>query len=226
MIIKKMKLRNKEQKEDPYTSSESEVPTEESQENSEEAFKEELKALLEKKLVTFLTGISKQMASLDQNVSRLEKVFEEKIQNDNFAAKSFQKLYEEYDYYRQDFVFKQVKRRIFEDLFNLIDRMDSLFHDSANRGSEPAMLLDHIESFIHETLLILKRQGVSELNSPEDYFNESTQEALSIQQVESAEGNMRVLKRMRRGFAYEGKVMRPEGVLVGKYNLLDTENNG
>jgi molecular chaperone GrpE (heat shock protein) len=165
-------------------------------------------------------------ASTDDKLSKLLLLFQEKIDDDLIKGQLFERLYQELTNYREDFVFKNVTRRIFTDIIRLFDRVDGIlkveFLDQMQRDD----LIDHVLSFRDEILQALRRQEVYLVESEPGTFNEVCQEAVDTRLVNLPQEDQKVVEVVRRGFSYKGHLLRAETVIVGKFGGNKEGDNG
>jgi molecular chaperone GrpE (heat shock protein) len=162
-------------------------------------------------------GLWERLSRIEHELLALKTMFEEKIANDAVKAELFSTLNAELERYREDFVFKHITSRVCSDLIKLFDRVENLIEQLQATPLTSEDLVSHLNSFRVEILQILKRQGCTLIESKASKFDESFQQAVDCKIVAVPEEDQAVLKILRRGFLYEGKVFRPEEVVVGKY---------
>jgi molecular chaperone GrpE len=171
-------------------------------------------------LATSLTPLLKPIAD---KLESLERCFEAKIQDDATKVDLFNRLHQDLIHYRDDFVFKQVTGKVFDDLILLFDRLDDTLEPETLQNLDREALIDRMQRFQQQIRKTLKRHGVSVIAKDAERFDESFQEAINSVPVESPEENGIVLSVRRQGFEYQGKVLRPAKVVIGRYLITDKE---
>jgi molecular chaperone GrpE len=167
------------------------------------------------------------LQSLERRLDGLSQLFQAKIQDDQAKAELLQKLYEDLARYRDDFLFKHVVADMFHDLIRLDDRLDDALAPETLENLSRADLVDRLCRFQGQVRKTLRRHGVVETrSSPGVTFDPTVQEAIDAVPVTTAGDDQRVMRVQRRGFAYRGKVLRPEKVVVGHYISHEEESHG
>ena len=140
--------------------------------------------------------------------------FELKLQYDLSKDRIAARLHAELEEHRRGLHFTLL-RPIFTDLIALHD--DLLQVVSFSPGGTDVAMHRNLESFAETVEEILLRQGVSTYSVEDDQFDSKRQR--TSRRVATAEPALerRVAERLRRGFEYEGRVLRPE--LVATFYL-------
>ena len=154
----------------------------------------------------------------------LRQLFEDKIREDAARGELFEKLYRDLANYRDDFLFNHVIRRVLIDLIRLFDRVDELVKEGATEQIKEQDRLAHIASFRTEILQALRRQDVNLIEDGPAVFDENVQEAIDT--AARGEDDQKIVALVRRGFRYRGRVLRPECVIIGRFNADREEENG
>jgi molecular chaperone GrpE len=120
--------------------------------------------------------------------------------------------------YRNDFVFKNITGRIFRDLIQLYDTFGQTLDAAARREINEENMIARLRNMQRQVMKILDRQGVEHFTSiTHTRFDESEQEAIGVQPVDRPEDDGIVLEFARCGFRYGTRLLRPESVIVGRY---------
>ncbi|MCD5401783.1 nucleotide exchange factor GrpE [candidate division NPL-UPA2 bacterium] len=172
--------------------------------------------------------VSKGFRDITERISNLSILFEEKISEDTTKEMLFKNLHSDLTRYREDFLFKNILKKVFMDIIRLFDRVDGLTELAGKEDIDKDSLIDHIKSFRKEILYILKKQEVSLLEKKLDRFDEDFQEAIDAKLVTSSEEDQRIVEVIKKGFTYQGRIFRPEQVIVGRYQQpkKEVEENG
>lgn len=158
------------------------------------------------------------LAPVQTQLAHLEELFQEKIREDDKQRQLFERLMNDLDKYRQDFIFSHITSKVFRDLIQLYDTLEQTLQPDAVEGATREALLSRLGSFRQQVMHTLQRQEVelveSTLGVP---FDESRQEAINVRVVERPEEDGIVVEIIRHGFRYRERLLRPEWVIVGRY---------
>lgn len=159
-------------------------------------------------------GLHLQLEAIGCQLETLHQDFELKLKYDEAKDRQLDALHRELQAHRDDLYFK-ILRPVLMDLIAMYDDMDSIArHDE---GRDPAELSDaalrmrrNLESFTGTIEEILERYGVSAFCHDGDKV--SPQRQRSIKQVETSdvEQDRCIAQRLRKGFCYGERVLRPE----------------
>ena len=164
------------------------------------------------------------LSRIEEQLAEMQCLFKEKIADDEVKGKLFEKLYLDLERYRDDFLFRYTLKKLFKDLIALFDRIDGLLQYAENNQLALEDIIYHIKSFRSELLEIMRKQGMSLIESKTEKFDDRYQEAIDIEPVSTAEEDLKVVRVVRRGFLYEDQVFRPEEVIVGKHRKGEDPN--
>lgn len=163
-------------------------------------------------------ALEQRLADTDDKLSKLLLLFQERIQDDLVKGQLFEKLYHDLTNYREDFVFKNITQRVFNDVICLFDRVDGMLGQGILDGMQRDDLIAHVRSFRNEIIQVLRRQEVSLIESKPGRFDETFQEALDTRSVSHPAEDQTVVGILRSGFNYKGRLLRPEQVIVGRFS--------
>lgn len=167
------------------------------------------------------------LAAISERLAELYELVRSRIAEADRQQAWVSQLTTELAEYRSDFIFKNVTGRIFRDLIQL--------HDTVGQTLEPD-LLDRMSKedlvsrlrHLHKGLLrTLDRQGLELISSDGGTpFNEAEQEAIDTRPATRPEDDGIVLESARCGFRYGSRLLRPESVIVGRYETQSLRNTG
>jgi molecular chaperone GrpE (heat shock protein) len=163
---------------------------------------------------------------LEERLDTLTQLFQAKILDDESKAELLRKLYEDLARYRDDFLFNHLIAGIFDDLIRLDDRLDDTLAPETVESLNRADLIDRLTRFQGQVQKVLRLHGVEIVSSTDGSFDPAIQEAVDAVPVATTEDDQRVLRVRRRGYAYRGRVLRPEKVVVGRYEAVEEQTNG
>jgi molecular chaperone GrpE (heat shock protein) len=154
----------------------------------------------------------------------------EKIQDQLEAIQSsetvnhrlFDSLHNELLTYRDNFLHESLQKPFIHDLVHLYDDLTSLSEQlqSASpetKGANALRWRDNLENAIHSLIEILHRFEVKEIE-PKEVVDRTIHKVLSYEPADYAEEEGRIVMRVRRGFVWRGKLIRPEEVIAKRFN--------
>ena len=164
---------------------------------------------------TFDSAIIDSMQLLITEMQRLKEDFETKVKYDESKDRLIDSLHRELQVYREGLHFK-ILRPVFIDLIAMHDDLGKLIESMMTE--EASKMLDrtikNLQSFQESIEEILRRNGVEAFSVEDNTFISSKQRALQAIGTSDAVLNKQIARRVRKGFEYEGKVLRPELVVT------------
>ena len=159
-----------------------------------------------------------QLAGISDRLDQLQTLFETRIIEAEQQQQWVTQLTSQLAEYRNDFVFKNVTGRIFRDLILLYDT----FRQTLDAAKYPEITKDDIiarlQNLQKQVLKTFDRQGIEQIKSDcPTWFNEAEQEAIGVRPVDRPEDDGIVLESVRCGFRYGTRLLRPESVIVGRF---------
>jgi molecular chaperone GrpE len=143
-------------------------------------------------------------------VRALHTAFEEKIKYDATRDRMIDRLHGELQEYKDDILLKMFRPMVLD----LIVLHDNLGKWSSAGGSAPAAVsFADVQGDLED---ILYRYGYETFTVPENSFDARRQRVLRTVPTEDAALDGKISERLRKGFLYGGKVIRPECVAVFK----------
>lgn len=167
--------------------------------------------------------VTRSLQLLMVEMQRLREDFDTKVKYDESKERLIDSLHRELQVYREGLHFKILKPvfidliAMYDDLGKLIDAM--LVKDSASASSQAVQNLELFQETIEETL---RRNGVDAFTLEESTFVTSKQRILKVLDTKDPAQDKQVVRRVRTGFEYEGRVLRPEIVEIYKYNPVSS----
>ena len=164
--------------------------------------------------------------SIPQLIVSLEALLEQK---NGVSQRMFDALHEELKGYKDGFLMESVLRPIVRDLISLYDDLSTIHRQmqecvrtvvEADRGLLGARLetIDtNIEHHCGFVLEILERLEVTMMPMGEGKLDKQTQRAVALEQAETPEQDMTVVRTLKRGFIWKERVLRAEEVLMRKW---------
>lgn len=135
----------------------------------------------------------------------------------------FDSLHEELIKYRDNFLHESLQKPFIRDLVILFDDLSGLLSQlqTAVEGSEAkrgvlTQWRDNLENAIHSLTEILHRMEVSEIE-PKEMVDRAFHRVVSFEPADFAEEDGRIIMRVKRGFLWRDKVLRPEEVVAKRF---------
>ena len=153
---------------------------------------------------------------IHEKLDALISMFEEKIQYDEGKDKAFNKLYEELDMFKNDFVERRMKE-VYTDLFLLYDNVTSYVQRDDVQAPKNEVARECLEYVIEEILEVLYRRGIERIIVDGDAFDPQLQRALKVEPAENPDGNGKVVRVIKAGFMKENAILRHETVVVARW---------
>ncbi len=156
------------------------------------------------------------LSNLQQNFSSLLQVVTNRLSYDKTKEAAFDRLYKEMEELKQDQELSQL-RPLYIDLILLIDRMNTIYNDKLDSGSQNPELVNILQTLSHEVLEILYRRGVELIVTTSPVFDPKVQKVVEVIPTQNPEEDNTVVHLVRHGFKYKDVVLRPEEVVIRKY---------
>lgn len=181
-------------------------------------------------LISGIHSLGQRMEALEESmVRKFESVHFAKIEqqlaalsdSETVNQKLFNSLHQELLSYRDNFVRDTLQKPFIRDLLVLFDDLSRILAQaSANPEGEsapvPPQLRDNLENTLHFLVEILHRLEVTEIETL-DRVDLSLHRVVSVEPAESAEEDGRIVARLKRGFLWRDKVLRPEEIVVRRF---------
>ena len=135
----------------------------------------------------------------------------------------FDALHDELLKYRDNFLHESLQKPFIHDLVLLFDHLSSLAEQLGTAAHEKgkrnhlAQWRDNLENAIHSLVEILHRFEVKEIE-PKEHVDRALHRVVSYEPADCPEEDGRIAIRVRRGFFWRGKVIRPEEVIAKRFN--------
>lgn len=165
-----------------------------------------------------------ELTEISDRLGQLKALFEAKIIEDEQQQQWVSQLISQLAEYRNDFVFDNITGRIFRDLIQMYDTLGQTLDAAARQGITNQDMIARLQNLYRQVLRILDRHGVEQITSDgRPRFDEAEQEAIDVRPVDRGEDDGIVLESVRCGFRYGTRLLRPESVIVGRYELQGWE---
>jgi molecular chaperone GrpE (heat shock protein) len=135
----------------------------------------------------------------------------------------FDSLHEELLKYRDNFLHESLQKPFIHDLVHLFDDLTSLSGqlrttaDEQKKGGNVAQWRDNLENAIHSLVEILHRFDVKEIE-PKENVDRTLHRVINFEPADFPEEDGQIVMRLKRGFFWRGKLIRPEEVIAKRYS--------
>jgi molecular chaperone GrpE (heat shock protein) len=159
-------------------------------------------------------------------VSRFEKIDEQLASirsTESVNQKLFDSLHAELRAYRDNFLHDSLQKPFIHDLVLLFDHLISLHEQlrtaaqEKGKRSQVCQWRDHLENAIASLVEVLHRLEVKEIE-PKETVDRALHRVVSFEPADYPEEDGRIIMRVRRGFLWRGKLIRPEEVIAKRFN--------
>ncbi len=157
----------------------------------------------------------KTMQSLLAGMQELRQDFDTKLKYDESKERQLDSMHRELQTYREGLHFK-ILRPLFIDLIAVYDDLGKLIDGLLSKEVAPtlAQMIDNLQSFQDTIEDILNRNGAESYNLDGDTYVPSKQRVLQVVDTGDTARDKQIARRVRKGFEYEGRVIRPELVIL------------
>jgi len=171
-----------------------------------------------------LTGAlsASQPVNLAEQFQKLDERLVTICDNESVNQQLFDSLHAELRKYRDNFVHESLQKPFIHDLVLLYDDLNSLCEQLRAAAQEKgtrghvAQWCENLENAIHSLVEILHRFEVREVDAKER-VDLAFHRVMSYEPAEFPEDDGRILMRLKRGFLWRGKLIRPEEVIAKRF---------
>jgi molecular chaperone GrpE (heat shock protein) len=135
----------------------------------------------------------------------------------------FDSLHDELLKYRDNFLHESLQKPFIHDLLHLFDDLTALSEQLRNASEEKgkrthvAQWRDNLGNAVHSLTEILHRFEVNEIE-PRENVDRSLHRVLSYESADFPEEDGRIVMRVKRGFLWREKLIRPEEVIAKRFD--------
>jgi molecular chaperone GrpE (heat shock protein) len=184
---------------------------------------ESLERVLVRKIDDLAAGASSEgPIDLALEFQKVEKQLSAICSTERVNQKLFDTMHAELLNYRDNFVHESLQKPFIHDLVLLFDDLNGLAEqmrtavDEQKTSGSIGQWRDNLQNSIHSLVEILHRFGVKEVE-PKEFIDRSLHRVVSYEPADFAEEEGRIVMRVRRGFLWRGKVIRPEEVIAKRF---------
>jgi molecular chaperone GrpE (heat shock protein) len=156
-----------------------------------------------------VADLVKRLTQVGDHLVELRHLFAEKIEKDETQREAFNKLYKEMTLYRDNFLFA-AEKPLFMALILLYDTISR----AARQVEENAAALEAVENIKAELLDVLYRQDVDLITERPEKLDIGLQKVIRREETSDPAEDLRVVEVVRDGFRWNGKIIRPQEVVV------------
>ena len=180
---------------------------------------------LERSLVKKIDSLADTASAGDNLEEQFHKINEQLAAirtTDSVTQKLFDSLHAELLSYRDNFIHESLQKPFIHDLVLLFDDLSGLCEQLESAAGEQkkrphiGRWRENLQNAIHSLVEILHRFGVKEVESKEK-FDRTVHRVATYVRAKSKDENGKIVGRIRRGFVWRGKVIRPEEVVVKRF---------
>jgi len=134
----------------------------------------------------------------------------------------FDSLHAELLKYRDNFLHESLQKPFIHDLVYLYDHLNGLCDqlinvaDEKGKRSRVSQWRDNLENAIHSLVEILHRFDVKEIE-PRERVDRACHRVISYEPADFPEEDGTIIMRVKRGFVWRGKLIRPEEVIAKRF---------
>jgi molecular chaperone GrpE (heat shock protein) len=184
---------------------------------------ERLEDALFKKIDSLTLAISRtQAADLGGHFRKIDDQLVAIRSTESVNQRLFDSLHDELLKYRDNFLHESLQKPFIHDLVMLFDDLSSLSEqlrtaaDAENQRGHTAQWRDNLDNAVHSLMEILHRFEVKEIE-PKEHVDRALHRVVSYEPASFAEEDGCIVMRVRRGFFWRGKLIRPEEVIAKRF---------
>jgi molecular chaperone GrpE len=159
--------------------------------------------------------ISSAMQLLLAEMQSLREDFDTKVKYDKSKEHQIDSLHQELQAYREGLHFK-ILQPIFKDLIVIHDDLGKLIENMMVEGAQSSedRMIKNLQLFQYAIEEILSRNGVEAFCVGGNTFTPSKQRAIQAIDTSDLALDKQIVRRVRKGFSYDDRVLRPEEVIT------------
>lgn len=184
---------------------------------------ESLECALAKKIDNLAVAPSSKSGDLADRLHNIEEQLAAIRSTESVNQHLFDSLHDELLKYRDNFLHESLQKPFIHDLVHLFDDLTSLSEQlrnaaatDAQHSGHAAQWSDNLENALHSLMEILHRFDVKEIE-PRETVDRTLHRVISFEPASFAEEDGRIVMRVKRGFFWRGKVVRPEEVIAKRF---------
>jgi molecular chaperone GrpE (heat shock protein) len=177
---------------------------------------------LTERLDKFASEIASGPVELTQQFARVEDQLAAIYSTESVNQQLFDSLHAELLKYRDNFLHESLQKPFIHDLVLLYDDLNALAEQLRSAAQEKngkrhvGQWRDNLENAIHSLVEILHRFEVHEIE-PKERVDRSLHKVINFEPADYAEEDGCIVMRVKRGFVWRGKLLRPEEVIAKRF---------
>ncbi|MFO7838983.1 MAG: nucleotide exchange factor GrpE [Desulfosalsimonadaceae bacterium] len=168
-----------------------------------------------------------EIKNIQKQLEELSQSFDTKLKYDAHKNKVIDELHNSLQQYR-DGLLKKYLQRIFTDVIKIVDdvrKLSSYYHEQPASEENSAKLLQYLEDIAYDLEDIFAWEGVVSFTTDSGDLDPARQRVVSKVETDDPAKDKMIAQRLRPGYEWEGKVIRPEIVAIYIYNEQAASEN-
>ena len=182
-------------------------------------------------LLSAFHSLGQRLESLEETAARnFEAMQFQKIEShlaviretESVNQKLFDSLHQELAEYRDNFVRESLQKPVIRDLLILFDDLSAIENQLAEMASAKearpadARAYDNLRNVRHFVMEVLQRLEVTPIEA-RPKVDRGLHRVIEVERTDSSEEEGQIVRRLRQGFLWRGKVLRPEEVVSKRF---------
>lgn len=164
-----------------------------------------------------LTETLQGIQNLESEMQAMKRDFDAKVKYDESKERMIDVLHSELQSHREGLHFK-ILRLLFMDLISLYDDMNRIIENMSTDFPElDQAIVSNVQSFADSVEKLLVNNEVEPFQMEGETFVANKQRALSPIPTDDATLDKHIKRRVRKGFRYDNRILRPEVVEIYRY---------
>jgi molecular chaperone GrpE (heat shock protein) len=161
-------------------------------------------------------------AAFADHFHRIEEQLASIGKTESLNQQLFDSLHAELLKYRDNFLHESLQKPFIHDLVYLYDHLNGLWEQLSTTAQEKgkrsrvSQWRDNLENAIHSLVEILHRFEVKEIE-PRERVDRACHRVISYEPADFPEEDGAIVMRVKRGFVWRGKLIRPEEVIAKRF---------
>jgi len=168
--------------------------------------------------------VSGDIEGIKRQLKELKDSFEAKLKYDEHKNKVIDDLHQSLQDYR-DGLLKKYLQRIFTDVIKIVDdarKLAGYYWNQPFCEENNKKLLQYLEEMAQELEEMFAWEGVETFNTEGEALDPTRQRVINKIETDDPEKNKKIAERLRPGYEWDGKIIRPEIVSIYIYNQENT----
>lgn len=174
-------------------------------------------------LETLFNGIHTRLDALDGVIQQMDRKFDNRLAQDEHKERIIDRMHEELDTYRKDIAFKLLQP-LANSMIHFHDQLEDM-QDTTLSDTPTDTEISLRQAFVDFAEILRERleaSGFLAYRLEIDTFDANKQQAIRRVDTNDPELDKHVAERVRYGFTYGERIIRPEKVAVYRFSKTDT----